>query len=427
MTIINSSLLLQPHNLIHAFNHRKREMSSSAKDDSRSTFDKLRLNFLRTSRSEEMENVEAVKSPDESQSSPTRCTAESSGLSNYQPLENLSKLVDSAQSTKEVTKFKSEGLSKWNSIHVDPDGAKTIKNSKPSPPRFAPTTDDHKTSLDTTRESHDEKRQKKRKVFSIADILDPHFGSKSPTDSKRTRFDHSQPTRTPHLQTPLPVPYPAMNPVVCGMLEQHTETYFWNFCQTNSSLNHLLPKLEKENATVCNNHNSFNNYLPIPLHPNLFYHHPSIASYHLPYPTPLRQVKPTTPPLERFSGDTRSQQESLKLILANKDKGSSFAGSADTGEYHNNYQRPPSSPAPSTTTTASSSRPHKKSGNRTPSLSTGSPRSTTSLDKNSDQNRPQMPPKLWPAWVYCTRYSDRPSSGKFIIFEFRFIFLRNVQ
>jgi len=21
---------------------------------------------------------------------------------------------------------------------------------------------------------------------------------------------------------------------------------------------------------------------------------------------------------------------------------------------------------------------------------------------------------LWPAWVYCTRYSDRPSSGKFI-------------
>lgn len=21
-------------------------------------------------------------------------------------------------------------------------------------------------------------------------------------------------------------------------------------------------------------------------------------------------------------------------------------------------------------------------------------------------------PTLWPAWVYCTRYSDRPSSGK---------------
>lgn len=23
-------------------------------------------------------------------------------------------------------------------------------------------------------------------------------------------------------------------------------------------------------------------------------------------------------------------------------------------------------------------------------------------------------PLLWPAWVYCTRYSDRPSSGEFI-------------
>lgn len=21
-------------------------------------------------------------------------------------------------------------------------------------------------------------------------------------------------------------------------------------------------------------------------------------------------------------------------------------------------------------------------------------------------------PQLWPAWVYCTRYSDRPSSGR---------------
>ncbi|KAG7263058.1 hypothetical protein CRUP_030786 [Coryphaenoides rupestris] len=26
-------------------------------------------------------------------------------------------------------------------------------------------------------------------------------------------------------------------------------------------------------------------------------------------------------------------------------------------------------------------------------------------------NPPAKPPMLWPAWVYCTRYSDRPSSG----------------
>lgn len=25
-------------------------------------------------------------------------------------------------------------------------------------------------------------------------------------------------------------------------------------------------------------------------------------------------------------------------------------------------------------------------------------------------------PQLWPAWVYCTRYSDRPSSGRFLYY-----------
>lgn len=28
---------------------------------------------------------------------------------------------------------------------------------------------------------------------------------------------------------------------------------------------------------------------------------------------------------------------------------------------------------------------------------------------------PESQPLLWPAWVYCTRYSDRPSSGKTIV------------
>lgn len=28
---------------------------------------------------------------------------------------------------------------------------------------------------------------------------------------------------------------------------------------------------------------------------------------------------------------------------------------------------------------------------------------------------PETQPLLWPAWVYCTRYSDRPSSGKAIV------------
>jgi homeobox protein engrailed len=39
-------------------------------------------------------------------------------------------------------------------------------------------------------------------------------------------------------------------------------------------------------------------------------------------------------------------------------------------------------------------------------------RSETSSTKDGDGN-------LWPAWVYCTRYSDRPSSGEFPIFFVR--------
>lgn len=52
------------------------------------------------------------------------------------------------------------------------------------------------------------------------------------------------------------------------------------------------------------------------------------------------------------------------------------------------------------------------------STSSGAPSTCGSTDANS-QNSGSA--NLWPAWVYCTRYSDRPSSGKnllkyFIIF-----------
>lgn len=32
--------------------------------------------------------------------------------------------------------------------------------------------------------------------------------------------------------------------------------------------------------------------------------------------------------------------------------------------------------------------------------------------KDAGGSTPEAQPLLWPAWVYCTRYSDRPSSGK---------------
>lgn len=43
------------------------------------------------------------------------------------------------------------------------------------------------------------------------------------------------------------------------------------------------------------------------------------------------------------------------------------------------------------------------------SASSGAVSTCGSTDTNSQGN-----PSLWPAWVYCTRYSDRPSSGKLV-------------
>ncbi|KAL3287683.1 hypothetical protein HHI36_002150 [Cryptolaemus montrouzieri] len=37
---------------------------------------------------------------------------------------------------------------------------------------------------------------------------------------------------------------------------------------------------------------------------------------------------------------------------------------------------------------------------------------TDANDKNGTTTDGSKPPMMWPAWVYCTRYSDRPSSGK---------------
>lgn len=38
--------------------------------------------------------------------------------------------------------------------------------------------------------------------------------------------------------------------------------------------------------------------------------------------------------------------------------------------------------------------------------------STSSTSSSSTENGSSSDPLLWPAWVYCTRYSDRPSSGE---------------
>lgn len=44
------------------------------------------------------------------------------------------------------------------------------------------------------------------------------------------------------------------------------------------------------------------------------------------------------------------------------------------------------------------------------SPSTPAPETSTPTSSTPKKNE-KLPPNLWPAWVYCTRYSDRPSAG----------------
>jgi hypothetical protein len=47
-------------------------------------------------------------------------------------------------------------------------------------------------------------------------------------------------------------------------------------------------------------------------------------------------------------------------------------------------------------------------------LSSSSPTTTNDSSSSSSNNNQQanLTPGMFPAWVYCTRYSDRPSAGK---------------
>lgn len=48
---------------------------------------------------------------------------------------------------------------------------------------------------------------------------------------------------------------------------------------------------------------------------------------------------------------------------------------------------------------------------------------STALNLVVSKTDPQEKKQLWPAWVYCTRYSDRPSSGKSIFPSFTIQFV----
>uniref|UniRef100_A0A3B3BE34 Homeobox protein engrailed-like n=1 Tax=Oryzias melastigma TaxID=30732 RepID=A0A3B3BE34_ORYME len=77
-----------------------------------------------------------------------------------------------------------------------------------------------------------------------------------------------------------------------------------------------------------------------------------------------------------------------------KDAGANREESLATRESHNSPAAPQTEPVGSTVPAEGTSTPH------------------TVTDSSQASSNPSVSqPMLWPAWVYCTRYSDRPSSG----------------
>lgn len=91
-------------------------------------------------------------------------------------------------------------------------------------------------------------------------------------------------------------------------------------------------------------------------------------------------------------------------------------------ESHDSPAAPQTEPEGSTVPAEGTSTPHTVTGTKKPTITVEEPLKARSengdqcLSSDSDSSQassnPSMSqPMLWPAWVYCTRYSDRPSSG----------------
>ncbi|XP_013868805.1 homeobox protein engrailed-2a [Austrofundulus limnaeus] len=91
-------------------------------------------------------------------------------------------------------------------------------------------------------------------------------------------------------------------------------------------------------------------------------------------------------------------------------------------ESHNSPAAPQTEPVGSTVPAEGTSTPHAVTGSKKPAKAAEEPLKARgengdqclSSDSDSSQassNQSASQPMLWPAWVYCTRYSDRPSSG----------------
>lgn len=125
-----------------------------------------------------------------------------------------------------------------------------------------------------------------------------------------------------------------------------------------------------------------------------------------------------------FSSIYASQHHSLKILTANKDSNSAPKSTQSTSLHATNNSSPSkpagtihktSSPVKSKASASPDS--HRKSGHE--AAGTGQRNTNggkgnsgdTQADRRGSHLKDQF---VWPAWVYCTRYSDRPSSGIYL-------------
>ena len=280
-------------------------------------------------------------------------------------------------------------------------------------------------------------------TFSIDNILRPDFGKNEPSV---TRPQSSRSPESPELILRTPpktpdVPQRHDSPVDLSSVHKPQNPLaslgLPDFSRTNERL------LSHSVSLLINPHNP-------PLHPlqhhlqqQLLQHH---ASHHLQHPIISKPIPLSNStafhlfkPLQNFaeahqkrlqqqhlqihqsSQNQQQQQQQPPINALKKHEEALKEKSKETSNSNLNFSASSlPSPTPSTCSTSSScsstssSSPSKSSANSSSSNNCTSNKKSSSGDNLEELVNPKVPEdnSNWPAWVYCTRYSDRPSSGK---------------
>ena len=279
--------------------------------------------------------------------------------------------------------------------------------------------------------------------FSIANILKPTFGA------TKSEVNHNDPSERPKsldivLRTPPKTPEPAIRQDSPVDLTHKHDLSLLNNATNNSLLSHSINfLLNAQNTTVINP-------LQHHIHQQLLQQQAAQqAAQHLPHPVITKPIPLSTTtafqlfkPLGSIAAEHqrrlqhhqqhqqlqlqleqqrqnilksqqiqslnqhRLQKSSLELQQSRKDESRST-------ETHHPSPIPISAPSPTPSSCSTSSSTSTSSTNMSISSSDPNKLKEPSTETIEELVNPKVPDdnSNWPAWVYCTRYSDRPSSG----------------